>query len=465
MSHNLSKRPSRARLFLLLLSASTTLALSGCVSTPAIQNVRNHKLEQPIIYTSPVRNSATPLNAALGCYGKKLREKGVRPLGIAVGDIKDYTGKQGQDEGYVLTQGGALMAYSALGKMDGAVRIHERFDSRIADAELVYMNQRQLGDGSQHTFNDPQSGKESTVPWKPYFGGSVRQSDYYIVGGITELNYNIRSGGGEVAVGNVGPKARVYTMNVAVDLRIVGTQSLLVYDTVSVEKQVSGYEVGLGVFRFFGSNLFDVNVGAKNQEPLQLGVRTAIEAAVVQLIASVTKVSPGNCVPAELGPAQWNMGNADAARTAAAEGQSVAGEKPTQALAYTAQTKVPGVFADLQPVPTSERFKVASGGELSIIFGKGATDLDAVSKATLDRAASLVKDGKTVNLTIANRDGADRQDEGVLREARMATVVMALTEWGISLDRTRVLWQAEARPTLRAAIDGGHEEIARLRIG
>src|SRR5690606_34162038 len=76
---------------------------------------------------------------------------------------------------------------------------------------------------------------------------------------------------------------------------IVGTQSLLVYETVSLEKQIAGYEVGFGVFRFFGSELFDINMGAKNQEPLQLGVRTAIEAGIFDLVASITKADSEGC--------------------------------------------------------------------------------------------------------------------------------------------------------------------------
>src|SRR5690606_7389857 len=180
-------------------------------------------------------------------------------------------------------------------------------------AELVYMDRRQLGDGSYHSIDDPNNaGEKASVPWKPYFGGSIRQSDYFIVGGITELNYNIQSGGAEIAVNQVGPKARVYTMNIAVDLRIVGTQSLMVYDTVSIEKQVTGYEVGAGVFRFFGTNLFDINVGAKNQEPLQLGVRMAIEAGVMDLVGSIAGVDPRPCMPPEYGPVEWNGANAAA---------------------------------------------------------------------------------------------------------------------------------------------------------
>lgn len=242
--------------------------------------------------SSAVSRNITPYDGILGCFGEQIAD---RPISIAVGNVRDYTGKSASEEGFAITQGGSLMAYSALGKIGSGVRIHERFDTSIADAELAYIKDRKLGDGRTHEVPDAATGEPREVPWKPYFGGSVLQSEYYIVGGITELNYNIRSGGAELQVDAVGPKARQYVSNVAVDLRIVGTQSLRVYKTVSVQKQVVGYEVGFGVFRFFGSELFDLNVGEKNQEPLQLAVRVAIEDAVLQLVADIADQSPDVC--------------------------------------------------------------------------------------------------------------------------------------------------------------------------
>lgn len=246
----------------------------------------------PVVSSSLVGSNSTPYDKLLVCMGNKLEENS---LSIAVGDIRDYTGKSSSDEGLAITQGGALMAYSALGKMGSAIEVHERFDTRIADAELNYIKNRQLGDGTVHEVPDAETGAPSEVPWKPYFGGSVLQSDYYIVGGITELNYNIRSQGIEGQINQVGPKRRQYVMNIAVDLRIVGTQSLKVYHTASVQKQLVGYEIGIDVFRFFGENLFDIYAGQKNQEPLQLGVRMAIEAAVIELIAAVSDTSADDC--------------------------------------------------------------------------------------------------------------------------------------------------------------------------
>jgi curli biogenesis system outer membrane secretion channel CsgG len=270
--------------------------LVGCVQVP--DEMRRELLNEgdvPIVMSSKPTPNNTPLTAKLICYGERLQASNKGHVSLAVGNIRDYTGKQSDQEGFLVTQGGSLMAYTALGHLIPGISLHERFDTQIGDAELNYIANRQLGDGSMHSTVDQATGKDSQVPWKPYFGGSIIQSDYYIVGGITELNFNLQSGGAELGVNNVGGKGRIYTMNVSVDLRIVGTQSLKVYDTVSIQKQISGYEVGLDIFRFFDSDLWDVNAGNKNQEPLQLAVRTAIESALLDILPTVTGVEPTGC--------------------------------------------------------------------------------------------------------------------------------------------------------------------------
>lgn len=270
--------------------------LVGCVQVP--DEMRREVLnggDVPIVMSSKPTPNNTPLTAKLKCYGERLQASKKGPVGLAVGNIRDYTGKQSDQEGFLVTQGGPLMAYTALGHLLPGISLYERFDTQIGDAELAYTTNRQLGDGSMHSTVDQKTGEASQVPWKPYYGGSVIQSDYYIVGGITELNFNLQSGGAELGVNNVGGKGRIYTMNVSVDLRIVGSQSLKVYDTVSIQKQISGYEVGLDIFRFFGSDLWDVNAGNKNQEPLQLAVRMAIESALLDIIPTVTGVEPTGC--------------------------------------------------------------------------------------------------------------------------------------------------------------------------
>lgn len=275
--------------------AGVLVLLAGCTMPENLEKVRVHENEIPILYSTPPSQNVTPYSEVLECYGELIANSKAAGVSIAVGNVRDYTGKSTDGEGFAVTQGGSLMTYSALGRMVPGITLHERFDTQVADAELQYIANRQLGDGRQHEMPDPESGGTKEVPWKPYFGGSVLQSDYYIVGGITELNYNIQTGGAEFSVDQAGVKRRVYTMNVGVDLRIVGSQTLRVYETVSLQKQLTGYEVGLGVFRFFGSDLYDINAGMKEQEPLQLAVRMIIENAVLELVNGVTGVDFGIC--------------------------------------------------------------------------------------------------------------------------------------------------------------------------
>jgi len=281
----------------LILPGLLVPSLAGCIS---VSQQRLAPGEAPVLVGAPARDNRTPMDPAFACFSVQLAAVQRRPLIIAVGDVRDFTGRYSVSEGTAITQGGALMVASALGKLAGSVTLAERFDPTIGERELGYTDRRQLGDGNPH----PVAGAngKSNVPWLPYYGGSIAASDYYIVGGITELNYNIRSGGAEIRVGQVGPKLRTYTQSVAIDLRIVNTRSLLVARAVSLTKQFSGYEVGFNTFRFFGSELFDVNVGAKGQEPLQLGIRAALEEATLRLVGAVAGVSPASCIETR----SWN---------------------------------------------------------------------------------------------------------------------------------------------------------------
>ncbi|WP_336810168.1 CsgG/HfaB family protein [Bosea sp. MMO-172] len=266
-----------------------TTGLTACASVQT-ERVAIGEASQPV--GPAARDNRTPMDPVFACYRGGLAGKGKAPV-IGVGDVKDYTGKFSNVEGNAITQGGALMVYSALGKLGGRVRLAERFDPSVAERELIYTDKRQLGDGETHRL--PGKAGEP-VKWMPYFGGSIIGSDYFIIGGITELNYNLHSGGAEIGMNNVGPKARTFTQSVAVDLRIVDTRSLIVQKTISLTKQYVGYEIGVGTFRFFGSDLFDINLGAKGQEPLQLGIRATLEEATLRLVGSVLKTDPEACL-------------------------------------------------------------------------------------------------------------------------------------------------------------------------
>ncbi|MDP1627197.1 holdfast anchoring protein HfaB [Parvibaculum sp.] len=258
-------------------------ALTGCVSANAGSDGR---YVAPI-GNAPVINNETPYSSALRCLAGHV-PSAANTTRIAVGNIRDYTGKAEADgTGMKVTQGASLMAMSALGK--AGVPLVERYDTSISELEMKYTNNKLIGDAVDGEY-------------RKIYAGEIRGSDYYLVGGITELNFNIQSGGinGSYAEGGdmgaaANASAATYVMNIGLDLRLVNSRTLEVVDYVSYQKQIVGREIKAGVFDFFGGNLFSLGVGSSAQEPIQLAVRAVVERAVLKLLVPLYGVKPADC--------------------------------------------------------------------------------------------------------------------------------------------------------------------------
>lgn len=255
--------------------AASTLALSACVSPVAGPG----GLYAKPIGTAPVTANPTPYTESLSCMGQFARVNQIAPPRIAVGRILDYTGKVDIEGGRRVTQGASLMAISAFAK--SGARLVERFDTSVSELELKYANNKLISDTEDEAFRAIQA-------------GSIPGSDFYLVGGITELNYNIRSSGLEAFGGDTSPGDpkgnagfRLFVINVGLDLRLVDTQSLEVIDVISYQKQIIGREVSAGYFDFFSGVLFDIGGGERAQEPIQLAIRSVIERAVLEMSANL----------------------------------------------------------------------------------------------------------------------------------------------------------------------------------
>jgi curli production assembly/transport component CsgG/holdfast attachment protein HfaB len=281
-------RRGRKHLLKPLVLLIAAIALEGCISPSADPTTGRYTAP---IGGSPVISNETPYSAALRCMGSYT---GQRPIRIAVGQIADYTGKSESDNsGRKITQGAALMAMSALSK--AGVQLVERFDTSVAEMELKYANNRLIGADA------PAAGAPGGADYRQIIAGSIPGSDYYLVGGITELNFNIRSegasaDGGETATNGVKGQTggNMYVMNVGLDLRLVDTKTLQVVDVISYQKQIIGRQVSVGVFDFLGTNFFDASVGESALEPIQLAVRSVIERAVLEMTSRLYHTS-GSC--------------------------------------------------------------------------------------------------------------------------------------------------------------------------
>ena len=279
-------RRGRKHLIKPLVLLMAAVGLEGCIS-PTPNEIGRYTAP---IGGAPVISNETPYSAALRCMGAYVRQ---RPVRIAVGQIADYTGKTEADgSGRKVTAGAALMAMSALNK--AGVHMVERFDTSVAEMELKYANNKLIGDDKVPV---PQPGD-----YRRILSGSIPGSDYYIVGGITELNFNIRSenangnGGGtgvNATTGTLG--GSLYVMNIGMDLRLVNTSTLEVADVISYQKQIIGRQVSAGVFDFLGTNFFDISVGESALEPIQLGVRSVLERAVLEMTTRIYRTPPTAC--------------------------------------------------------------------------------------------------------------------------------------------------------------------------
>jgi len=261
--------------------AAAAALLGGCVSTSAGPSGQYAKP----IGNAPVTSNPTPYSTALYCLADYARRYNLPSPRMAVGRISDYTGSISSDGGRQITQGASLMANTALAK--AGARIVERYDTSVSELELRYANNKLIGD-------DVPNGAPQDAAFRRILAGQVPGSDFYVVGGITEVNYNIRSGGFDVAGGEVKQNGgsglitgKVFVMNVAIDLRLVQTTTLEVVDVVSYQKQIVGREVSAGVFDFLNGNVFDISAGSSGLEPVQLAVRALVERATVEFMANL----------------------------------------------------------------------------------------------------------------------------------------------------------------------------------
>lgn len=267
---------------------AATTALTACI-TPHSGNDGLYTLP---IGDAPVTANPTAYSPALDCLHLYARNNNVAAPRVAVGRILDYTGSVSEEGGRRITQGASLMAMSAFNK--AGARLVERFDTSVTELELRYANNRLIG----------QEGDENI---RRIYAGQMPGSDYYFVGGITELNYNIRSMGVDAqgghtdardGVGNVG--ARLYVMNIALDFRLIDTRTLEVVDVISYQKQIIGRELRAGVFSFFDDTVIDIAAGERALEPVQLAVRAGVERAVVEVMSRFYNVADSSVCAAEI---------------------------------------------------------------------------------------------------------------------------------------------------------------------
>ena len=193
-----------------------------------------------------------------------------------------------------------LMAISALGR--AGVPLVERYDTDVPKLEFDLANNKLISD-------EPLKQSDEKREYRAVFPGMVSGSDYFLAGGITEMNTSIRSVTISANLAETGksstpttPNGNAYVMNIGLDLRLINTNSLDIVDIVSYQKQIIGYQVGTGLFAFFGNQVLSVTASGSAEEPVHLAVRSLIERAIVEMVARLYHISPTACLDQKSDP-------------------------------------------------------------------------------------------------------------------------------------------------------------------
>ncbi|MBW3695474.1 curli production assembly/transport protein CsgG [Vibrio sp. T187] len=114
---------------------------------------------------------------------------------------------------------------------------------------------------------------------------SLSSANIVIEGGIVAYDSNIKTGGLGAKYLGIGGSGQYRTDQVTINLRAIDVRSGQVLLSITTSKTIFSHEMGLGAFRFIDyKELLEVEMGYTNNEPVNIAVMSAIDAAVIHLI-------------------------------------------------------------------------------------------------------------------------------------------------------------------------------------
>lgn len=275
------------------LLASSCAGLSGCLENYGGVVPRSEVTE--LVGPTPHLNT-TPMAEAMACLRREA------PGGAYRVGVSEFVDGTGSIEGLamnsrVFSQRPDYMMI--VGLKSAGVNLVNRSSVNVAEWEMKQAMEQKLGDGRKVAVGD------SSVLFRPVKAGAILGSTHYITGAITELNWNIDSKVAEANIMGVSGGGRTYRVSMAVDVMVTDTLSTEVVHARSYKKQLVGFEVDAGYFRFIEKNalnaygwqglvlnkgleLFQANLGDKQNEPNQTALRWVIELAAYDVVRSLT---------------------------------------------------------------------------------------------------------------------------------------------------------------------------------
>jgi len=238
--------------------AGAVAVLAGCASAV-----------QPVAPTPPA--VPTPRTAAGRALTRLPAPKG--KITVAVYNLRDQTGqyKPSPDSSFstAVTQGGAAFLIRALADSGWFSPVErEGLQNLLTERRIV------------RSIENPNDKGAPAVQLPPLTPANV-----LIEGGIVGYEQDVRTGGAGVAYLGVSASTQYRTDQVTVMLRAIDVRTGAVLVSASTTKTVLSYQLQSGLFRYVSfKKLLEAEAGYTRNEPIQLCVNEAIEAAVIQLI-------------------------------------------------------------------------------------------------------------------------------------------------------------------------------------
>jgi curli production assembly/transport component CsgG len=195
-------------------------------------------------------------------------------IAVAVYGIRDQTGqyKPAPDSSFstAVTQGASSMLIRALQDSGWFIPVErENLQNLLTERKIV------------RALEMPQPAGTPAVQVPPLLGASV-----LIEGGIVAFESNVRTGGVGARFLGIGLSTQYRIDQVTVNLRTVDIRGGQILQSVSTTKTIYSYELHPSVFKFVNvKDLAEFEAGTTRNEPTQLCVSEAIEAAVTHLVA------------------------------------------------------------------------------------------------------------------------------------------------------------------------------------
>ncbi|MCW8995385.1 MAG: curli production assembly/transport protein CsgG [Psychromonas sp.] len=119
---------------------------------------------------------------------------------------------------------------------------------------------------------------------------SLQSANIIIEGGIVAYDTNIKTGGIGAKYLGVGGSGQYRTDQITINIRAVDIRSGKILSSITTSKTILSYELSAGAFRFIDyKDLLEVEMGYTNNEPVNIALMSAIDAAVIHLIVDGIK--------------------------------------------------------------------------------------------------------------------------------------------------------------------------------